>query len=125
MPEEKREAVRAFLRAFKKVAHERGIYFIPRKGFTETLAWLGYTKTNCRDEILGLTVDDYCKGPEPDRDMPGEGWVFGMNMSGSNIYIKLKLTKAGSQTIAKCVSFHPAKHNLRFPLRDEGEGEKK
>ena len=125
MPEEKREAVRAFLRAFKKVAQEQGIYFVTREGFMEAMEWLGFTKANCRDEILNLTVDDYCEGPDPDRDMPGEVWVFGISTSGTDIYIKLKLAPVGSQTIAKCLSFHPAKHPLRFPFRDEKKGEKK
>lgn len=125
MPEETQEAVRKFLRAFKKIAKEHGIYFVPREGFIETLGWLGYTKANCCEEILGLTVDDYCEGPDPDRDMPGEVWVFGVNMSDTDIYIKLKLAPAESQIIAKCLSFHPSKHPLRFPFRDEKEGEKK
>ncbi len=56
MPEETQEAVRKFLRAFKKIAKEHGIYFVPREGFIETLGWLGYTKANCCEEILGLTV---------------------------------------------------------------------
>lgn len=91
----------------------------------EAMEWLGLTKANCRDEILNLTIDDYCEGPDPDRDMPGEVWVFGINTSGTDIYIKLKLAPVGSQTIAKCLSFHPAKHPLRFPFRDEKKGEKK
>lgn len=91
MSEERKKEVRVFLRAFKKVALEKGIYFIPRRGFTEGLAFLGLTRRNCREEIMALTVDDYCEGPSLDRDEPGEVWIFGRKLSETDVYIKLKL----------------------------------
>ena len=125
MSENRKEAVKAFLRVFKKTALQRGIDFIPRRQFLEALAWLGLTKENCRDEILTLTVNDYCEGPSPDKDKPGEVWVFGKNMGGTGIYIKLKLALVEGQMIAKCLSFHPAGYPLSFPFKEKKEGEEK
>lgn len=123
MSEERKDKVRAFLRAFKKIALHRGVHFIPRREFLETRAWLDLTKENCRDEIMALTVDDYCKGPSPDRDRPGDVWIFGKRISGTDVYIKLKLASVEGQTIAKCLSFHPAGHPLCFPFKEKKEGE--
>jgi hypothetical protein len=123
--EERKEEVRAFLRTFKKAALRRGIDFIPRREFLEARAWLGLTIRNCRDEILSLTVDDYCEGPSPDRDRQGHVWIFGKKMSGTDVYIKLKLALVEGQTIAKCLSFHPTGYPLCFPFKEKKEGEEK
>jgi hypothetical protein len=124
VPERRKEEVGAFLRAFKKIALHRGIDFIPRRGFLEARAWLGLTLKNCRDEIMALTVDDYCEGPSPDRDKPGLVWVLGKKIGGTDVYIELKLATVEGQTIAKCLSFHPAGQPLCFPFRETEKGEK-
>lgn len=90
--------------------------FVPREAFIKTLTLLGITRRICYDELLSLSVEDYCQGPENDRDRPGEVWVFGRHLEGKEIYIKLKLAKAGKETIAKCLSFHVAEFPLCFPL---------
>ena len=69
------------------------------------------------DELFSLSVDDYCHGPDDDRDRPGLIWVFGKRVEGMEIYIKLKLAEVGKEAIAKCLSFHPADFPLCFPLR--------
>ena len=74
---------------------------------------------------MNLTVDDYCEGPEPDKDRPGEVWLFGKRISGKEVYIKLKIAQVGKEPIAKCLSFHPAKHPLCFPFGPGEGGDKK
>lgn len=113
-----------FLTEFKTVAEEKGIDFIPRAEFIEALASLGFTKRNCKDEIFGLSVENYCNGPEEDRDRPGHVWVFGKLIEGKEIYIKLKIAKVGERTIAKCLSFHPAEFPLCFPMTEKGGSKK-
>jgi hypothetical protein len=121
----KEEAIGRFLKKFKTVARRRGVDFIPREAFIQTLASLGITRSICHDELLGLAVEDYCQGPEDNRDRLGEVWVFGKHMEGKEIYIKLKLAKVGKETIAKCLSFHIAEFPLCFPLaRGKGGKEK-
>jgi hypothetical protein len=121
----KEEEINLFLREFKVVAKKRGIDFIPRQEFIETLTLFGITRRNCEDEVLGLSVDDYCQGPDDDRDRPGKVWVFGRRIEGREVYIKLKLATVGKETIAKCLSFHPAEFPLCFPLRSKKGGKEK
>lgn len=112
------EDVRKFLLEFKQVVtSDSGIDLVPRRETLETLRFLGLTKRNLEEVILGLSVADYCNGPEPDRDRLGEIWEFGKNLDGHEMYIKLKLADASGAKIAKCISFHIAKYPLKFPYR--------
>ena len=77
MANEKRDLVRQFLKEFKSIgSHGRGIDIVHRKKNLGSLAKLGLNFKNCKDEIQNLSVADYCKGPEPDTDKPGEVWEF-------------------------------------------------
>ena len=123
MDQIKRAFVAKFLKEFKKIATEgRGIDFIPRNKNRDALLKLGLTKKNAKQEILSLSVDDYCSGPEPDKDRGGEIWEFGKTLEGKEVYIKLKIAQAGKEEIAKCISFHPPNFPLIFPFR---RGDKK
>jgi len=88
---------------------------VPRKSIRPTLLKLGLTKQNVEEILLSLSVKDYCKGPEDDRDRPGELWFFGKNIKGCDIYIKLKVACIDGSKIAKCISFHEAKWPLEYP----------
>lgn len=126
MDQGKREKVAKFLKEFKKIATTgRGLDLIPRAENITCLAELRITKKNQKEEIMNLTVDDHCEGPEPDKDRPGEVWLFGKRISGKEVYIKLKIAQVGKETIAKCLSFHPARHPLSFPFKPGEGGDKK
>jgi len=90
---------------------------VNRLDHQRSLAGLGLTREACKIEILGLSVTDYCKGPQPDKDRPGDIWVFGREIEGREIYIKLKMAKVGSHKIAKCISFHAAERPLCYPFK--------
>jgi hypothetical protein len=121
----KEAEIGSFLNEFKIIAKNRGVYFVTRQEFIITLTSLGITRSICQDELLSLSVEDYCRGPEDDRDRQGQVWIFGRRFEGTELYIKLKLAKVGKETIAKCLSFHPAEFPLCFPLRPAKEGEEK
>ena len=125
MTQEKEEAVSRFLNEFKTIARKRGVDFVPRQGFIEMLTLLGITRRICHDELLSLSAEDYYQGPEDDKGRPGEVWMFGKRLEGKEIYIKLKLAKVSKETIAKCLSFHPADFPLCFPLRPVRGGKEK
>ena len=128
MDDAKEEATRQFLRKFKEVATTgRGIDIVNRRKNMESLAELGLTKRNCREEILSLSVEDYCDGPKPDKDKPGEVWEFGKLIEEKEIYIKLKIAQVEGVRLAKCLSFHVAERPLCFPFGKSSEegGEKK
>jgi hypothetical protein len=110
--------VRDFLLEFKQVATAgSGIDIVPRAETRPTLARLGLTRVNLEEILLGLSVTDYCQGPEPDRDRPSNVWIFGCEIEGHEVYIKLKVAQAGEKRIAKCISFHVARYPLEYPHR--------
>ena len=110
--------VRDFLLEFKRVATGgSGIDIVPRAEIRPTLARLGITKANLEEILLWLSVTDYCQGPKPDRDRPGNLWIFGREIECHEVYIKLKVAQVGNRRIAKCISFHIAQYPLRYPHR--------
>jgi hypothetical protein len=117
---EKKEAIRRFLREFKQIATAgRGVDIVDRLKNMQSLAQLGLTKRNCFAVILGLSVEDYCDGPRPDKGRSGEIWEFGQVIGGEEVYIKLKIAQVGEVRLAKCLSFHIAEHPLCFPCREK------
>ena len=111
-----------FLKEFKGLVQEKGLYVVDRRGHQNSLADLGLTKEGCKIEILGLSVTDYCQGPQPDHDRPGDIWVFGREITDRDVYIKLKIAEVGSGKIAKCISFHAAEHPLCYPYKQQERG---
>ena len=110
--------VAVFLKEFKSiVTRGRGLLVIPRKTNRDTLIELSINKRIRIIEILSLSKENYCNGPKPDKDMPGDIWEFGKVINGVEVYIKLKIADAACERIAKCISFHKAKFPLDFPLR--------
>ncbi len=99
----------------------RGLDIVLRRDNIKALGELGLTSKNRKDEIMSLSVSDYCKGPEPDKDKPGDIWIFGKDIGGKQVYIKLKIAHVGQAKIAKCLSFHVADYPLSFPYRIGGE----
>ena len=52
--------------------------FVTRRKNMQALARYGLTIIDAKEELLGLTADDYYKGPKMDFDpnRPGEIWEF-------------------------------------------------
>ena len=93
-------------------------YAIRKQENIQALIDLGLTVRNRRDELLSLSVLDYCYGPVPDHDRPGYIWVFGKEIRSIEIYIKLKIVETVYPPKALCLSFHPAEHPLQYPFRE-------
>ncbi len=111
-------SVSLFLKEFKEIVTEgRGLDIVDRRKNLESLLELGFTKKNCKQEILGLSIENYVDGPKPDVDRSGLVWEFGKKIDGDGIYIKLKISEVDSEKIAKCISFHKANSPLSFPLK--------
>lgn len=120
MDELKKAEIRDFLMEFKKIMVKgRGLDIVNRRENIDALAKLGLTKKNLKEEIMALSVENYCEGPEPDKDRPGYVWVFGKQIGRQEIYIKLKIAQVGKEKIAKCLSFHAAKFPLCYPYQVE------
>ncbi len=66
--------------------------------------------------IESLKSEDYVEGPIIDQlNKLGEMWVFGKDIKGKEVYIKIMLGGVNYQTI--CISFHIAEHPLSYPFK--------
>ena len=66
--------------------------------------------------IESLQTEDYIEGPVVDKlNMLGDMWVFGKDVKGREVYIKIMLSGHCMQTI--CISFHLAEHPLTYQFK--------
>lgn len=107
-----------FLVLFKRFALN-SFTFTSRKGSLDTLAKLGITVQQAKEEILCLTPEDYYRGPIPDTNKGGEFWEFGRTIYEQDIFIKLKVVVEHNAAI--CFAFHPPEIKMEYPLRDRLE----
>jgi len=120
LDELKQAEIKDFLLEFKKIiVSGRGLDIVNRHENLEALVKLGLTKKNLKEELMTLSVENYCEGPEPDRDRLGDIWVFGKQVGTEEVYIKLKIAQVGKEKIAKCISFHTANFPMCYPFRVE------
>ena len=115
-----RQEVGQFLGAFKAaltLGHVRWL----RRSARAHLSGLEVTRDEATEHLLGLTPDNYCKGPEPDDYEPKRDvWIFGCDVAGTEAYIKLALQPDHRRrTVVHAIiwSFHAADHPIQYPLR--------
>lgn len=82
--------------------------FVPRKKNLQSLSSYGLTIVDAKNEIIGLVVKDYYKGPKQDFDsaQPGDIWEFKKDVDGKQFYVKLKIQDRNGEAVLKCLSFH-------------------
>jgi len=111
--------VTLFLFQFKEFA-QTVFSFTERDRSLETITHLGITPPQAKGEILGLTYQEYNRGPIPDRNYEGEEfWEFGKVICGEEIFIKLK-TKS-EYGVAICFSFHKPDKTIEYPYKKGGQ----
>jgi hypothetical protein len=108
--------VAAFLRFFKEKLTVWGVLYRDDRGKNaQTLAELELRPMD-RDKVLEkLKVDDYSEGPKPEMQGLADMWVFGKQVKGQEIYIKITLGFQGQQVL--CISFHIAEYPMNYPLK--------
>jgi len=108
-----------FLFQFKEFA-QNVFSFNPREESLDTIARLGITQKQAKDEILGLTYEDYYRGPILDTGPKGgEYWEFGKTICDQEIFIKLKTVSKHS--VAVCFSFHIPDETIEYPYKRRGQ----
>lgn len=112
-----REDVRAFLEQFNIKAQVFGILFRDdRPKNRQTLLQLDITPLQREMIVKSLVPQDYVEGPVIDElNKGGDMWVFGKDVKGREVYIKITLGYDNGQTI--CISFHIAEHPLVYPFK--------
>ena len=116
-----KEEVQKFLNQFHEKMKIFGIIYRDDRGKNrKTLEELEIVPSYRRVVIENLVVEDYVQGPVVDElNKLGEMWVFGKDVKGREVYIKIMIGGVGCQTI--CISFHIAEHPLVYPFKVEEE----
>lgn len=111
------EEVKSFLEQFNIKTQVFGIRFRDdRPKNRVALLQLEITPLQREMIVKNLQEQDYVEGPVVDvLNKEGEMWVFGKDVKGREVYIKITLGYENGQTI--CISFHLAEHPLEYPFK--------
>ena len=110
-----KQEVEQFLSQFGIKFDVWGIFYLDRDKNEEALKALGITP-KARDEIVRqLQPDDYVETLPA--DFFDEMWVFGRDMDGTELYIKIAIGRPNDRTI--CISFHIAEHPISYAFKKE------
>lgn len=114
-----KEEVEAFLEQFKIKVSIWGIIFLDnREKNAQTLLNLNISRLERLNIINSIKVEDYSQGPIIDAlNDYGEMWVFGKDVKGVEIYIKITIGKPNLKSI--CISFHQAEYPMSYPLKNK------
>ena len=114
-----KEQVESFLEELHTKMKIFGILFRDdREKNRNTLQELEIVPSYRKVVVENLRVEDYVQGPVVDElNRLGEMWVFGKDVKGREIYIKVMISGTTSQTI--CISFHFAEHPLAYPFKEQ------
>ena len=109
--------VARFLRRFKEKMKFWDLVFLDDRGKNaQTLADLELRPNDRKKVIEELELIDYSQGPFPENWFGSrEMWVFGKQVKGYEIYIKITIGLEGSGTI--CISFHKAEFPMKYPFK--------
>ena len=116
-----KQEVQKFLNQFHEKMKVFGIIYRDDRGKNQKALEILEIVPSYRKVIIeNLKVENYVQGPVIDElNKLGEMWVFGKDVKGQEVYIKIMLGGEGCQTI--CISFHIAEHPLVYPFKDKEE----
>ena len=87
----------------------------------ETIAALEYDKSNIRDTLLALTVNEYSETFADIKDSVSPPlYVFGKTIATHEIYIKVKIRSSNARQVF-CISFHFAQYHISKPYSTKKE----
>jgi len=112
-----KQEVERFLNDFKTKMGIFHILFMDNRGKNaQALMDLEISPIKRIEILKKLALEDYSQGPL-EENMHGipPMWVFGQEIKGIEVYIKISMGKANSQTI--CISFHLAEYVMNYPLK--------
>lgn len=111
------EEVKAFLEQFNTKVQVFGIIFRDDRGKNKkALQQLDITPLQREFIVRNLETQDYVEWPLIDElNKEREMWVFGKDVKGREVYIKITLGYQNGQTI--CISFHIAEHPMNYPFK--------
>jgi len=103
----------------KKIKERRNEWKLsPRRKNIQTLSELGLVESLVFDIIYEkISWTNYSSGPESDNHsnpIPGDIWIFGLNISNTNCYLKFQDRPNG---IVMWISLHKQERPLNFPFK--------
>ncbi len=112
-----RDEVEAFLASFHEKVKVFGILFRDdREKNRNALIDLDISRFERNEIIKSIETEDYSEGPISDELNQGsELWVFGKDVNGIEVYIKITMGGFNGRTI--CISFHRAERPMNYPLK--------
>ena len=112
------DQVERFLKHFREKLKFWDIVFLDsRFKNAQALADLELRPVERKRMIEEINVTDYSQGPLTENWFGSkEMWVFGKQIKGKEIYIKITLGHAASSTI--CISFHQAEFPMKYPFKN-------
>lgn len=112
-----RNEVEQFLNQFKVKLNIYGVFFLDgREKNAQALLDLNITRLERLEVVKSIEVENYSKGPIRDQlNGFNEMWVFGKDVNGQEVYIKIAMGIPNSNTI--CISFHKAEYPMNYPLQ--------
>jgi hypothetical protein len=115
------QEVERFLNSFhQKVEIFDILFFDERDKNSDTLHKLQITALDRKDIVKTITPEDYSEGPITNiLNRFGDLWVFGKDVKGQEVYIKICYGQPNRSTI--CVSFHIAEYPMNYPYKKKGE----
>lgn len=112
--------VERFLNDFHQKVKVFDILFLDdRDKNIQALRDLNITRAMRMEVVKSITVDDYSEGPIKNLlNRLGDLWVFGKDVDGQEVYIKICYGLPNHSTI--CVSFHIAEYPMNYPYKKKG-----
>lgn len=113
----KKEGVRVFLDGFFAKHSVFGILFVDNRGKNSQALLSLEISSKIREEVIkSIVPEDYCEGPKEETLYGGsEMWVFGKEVKGKEIYIKISMGRDNQSVL--CISFHEAERDLKYPFK--------
>ena len=110
-----KEDVAYFLENFKMKLSTYQIIFSGRKKNRDTILDLEIVPNYRVTIIKSLSEIDYSEGPIVDYDGGPNLWVFGTQVKGREVYVKITMGQFNESTI--CISFHLAEYPMKYPFK--------
>jgi len=109
--------IQAYLGQLKAKLGVFGVVFRNRDKNLSAFDDLNISPKQRVDFLKDLKPEDYCSGPNPDRDVPDrpDYYEFGIIVNGQEVYIKLSLGLTNKPV--DCISFHLAEWPMKYPLK--------
>lgn len=99
--------IRTFLESLKDAVREKRYRVVKRPVNRQFIIQNGFNIDDIEEILMGLTILDYKKGPESDRDgYPGTIMVFLPVVNRLRVYIKIRIWNEGNADQCVIISFH-------------------